>query len=67
VLKVVPPVRPNSSLTTNVPHVQLEASRLDTLDVETLSNILFSIISVVEHLLILVVVAKSKLEWFCTD
>ena len=37
--EVVPPVWPNSTLTANVPHVQFEASWLDTFDVETLSNI----------------------------
>ena len=43
VLKVVSPIRPNSSLAANVPHVQLETGRLHTFDVETLTNILCSI------------------------
>lgn len=38
VLKIIPPVWPDFTLTSNIPNVQLEAIRLDTLYVETLTH-----------------------------
>ena len=39
VFEVVAPIRPNLSLTTNIPHVQFEARGLNTFYVETLRDI----------------------------
>lgn len=36
VFEIILPVRPNVSLTSNVPHVKLETRRLNTFDIETL-------------------------------
>lgn len=38
VLKIIPPVRSDLALTSNVPNIQLEASRLHTLDIKALKK-----------------------------